>query len=74
MGTERQAVTESSAQDLSKDQRTIASLDKGEALVSSTFTRFAVPIKIPFFPDFVQEEKEKNPQENTDISYPGIGM
>lgn len=46
---ERQAIIESASQDLSADDRTIASLDKGEALVSSTFVAFATPIKIPFF-------------------------
>jgi len=57
MGSERQAVIESSPQDLSNDARNIASLDKGEAIVTSTFTRFAVPIKIPLFKEFVQKSK-----------------
>jgi uncharacterized protein len=60
MGSERQAVIESAAQDLSNDQRTIASLDKGEALLTSTFTRFAVPLKIPFFPDFVKQREAES--------------
>jgi DNA helicase HerA-like ATPase len=47
--TERQAIIESAAQDLSQDNRMIASLDKGEAIVSSNFLSFATPIKIPFF-------------------------
>ncbi len=59
MGAERQAIIESAPQDLSQDTRTIASLDKGEALVTSTFTRFALPIKVPFFNDFVKQEKKK---------------
>ncbi len=59
MGSERQAVIESAAQDLAQDQRTIASLDKGEALVTSTFTKFAVPIKVPLFLEFVRGEKGK---------------
>ena len=54
MGQERQAVIESAAQDLSKDDRTIASLDKGEALVTSTFTRFATPIYVPLFKDIIK--------------------
>ncbi len=54
MSSERQAVIESSPQDLSADNRTIASLDKGEALVTSTFTKFAVPIKIPLFTEFMR--------------------
>lgn len=47
MKLERQALIESASQDLSTYDRTIASLDKGEALISSQFTRFAIPIKIP---------------------------
>ena len=34
---------------MSKDDRAIASLDKGEAIVTSNFLKFAVPIKIPLF-------------------------
>jgi DNA helicase HerA-like ATPase len=60
MGTERQAVIESSAQDLSQDSRNIAALDKGEALVSSVFTKFAVPIKIPLFKEFAAKAKKND--------------
>ncbi len=49
MKPERQALIESAAQDLSDDDRTIASLDKGEAIITSTFVKFATPIKIPLF-------------------------
>ena len=49
MVTERHAIINSAAQDLSDDDRTIASLDKGEAIVTSIFTKFAVPIQIPLF-------------------------
>jgi hypothetical protein len=59
MNSERQAVIESSPQDLSQDNRNIAALDKGEAIVTSTFTRFALPVKIPFFTDFVKSQKPK---------------
>ncbi len=43
---ERQAIIESAAQDLSSDERMIASLDKGEAIVTSNFLPFAMPVKI----------------------------
>ncbi len=43
---ERQAIIESAAQDLSSDDRMIASLDKGEAIVTSNFLSFAMPVKI----------------------------
>jgi len=49
MAPERQAIIDSASQDLSKDDRAIASLDKGEAIVTSNFLKFAVPIKIPLF-------------------------
>lgn len=72
MNSERQAVMESSPQDLSQDNRNIASLDKGEALVTSTFTRFAVPIKVPLFKDFVKKSKEST-KSNVETSYVGFG-
>ncbi len=56
MKSEREAIIGSAAQDLSKDGKNIASLDKGEALVSSIFTKFAVPIKIDLFDDVVERE------------------
>jgi DNA helicase HerA-like ATPase len=65
MSVERHSIMQSAAQDLSQDDRNIASLDKGEAIVSSVFTRFAVPIQIPKFEDYVaghradQGKKEK---------------
>jgi len=65
MVAERRAVMESSAQDLSDDDRTIASLDKGEAIVSSIFTKFAVPIYTPKFEAKVNETKKKS-AENPD--------
>lgn len=68
MGSERQAVIESSPQDLSQDNRNIASLDKGEALVTSVFTKFAVPIKVPLFSEFVKKSKK----EKIDQSFVGF--
>lgn len=60
MKPERTAIIESASQDLSDDDRTIASLDIGEALISSNFSKFAIPVKIPMFDDVV---KEKNKEE-----------
>ena len=59
MKPERQAIIESSAQDLSEDDRNIASLDKGEAIISSNFAKFATPIKIPFFDEIVKSQKKE---------------
>ena len=63
MAPERQAIIDSASQDLSKDDRTIASLDKGEAIVTSNFLKFAVPIKIPLF------DTQYNSQNRTIKSY-----
>jgi len=54
MSPERHALIDSSAQDLSDDDRNIASLDRGEAIVSSIFTKFAIPLKIPLFEDYLE--------------------
>jgi DNA helicase HerA-like ATPase len=71
MTNERTAVIESASQDLTKDSRTIASLDKGDAIISSTFLKFAVPVKIPKFHNFVtrirSEYNQKNAKKNIDI-------
>ncbi len=60
MKAERQAMIESASQDLSTDDRAIASLDKGEAIVTSTFVPFALPIIIPFFDEFSSAAKPKS--------------
>lgn len=74
MGAERNAVIESAAQDLSDDARTIASLDKGEAIVTSIFTKFAVPLSIPFYPEFVKKQREIE-EKNQGAVNPGfMGM
>ena len=39
--------------------KNIASLDKGEAIVTSIFVPFAMPIKIPLFEDIVKEKGVK---------------
>jgi len=70
MNTERRAIIDSASQDLSADDRNIASLDKGEAIVSSNFARFALPIKVPFFDDEVKKELSGS---KTKKSFSGIG-
>ena len=62
MKPERQAIIESASQDLSDDDRTIASLDIGEALITSNFARFVTPISIPNFEDVVKKTL-KNKEE-----------
>jgi uncharacterized protein len=56
MVQERQAIIDSASQDLSTDSRNIASLDKGECIVSSNFAKFAIPIKVPLFDDFAKKD------------------
>jgi len=56
------------SQDLSSDDRNIASLDKGEAIISPNFTKFAFPIKIPLFEDTIRE----NLQELSDRKVGGV--
>jgi DNA helicase HerA-like ATPase len=63
MATERRAVMESACQDLSSDDQAISSLDIGEAIVSSTFTKFAVPVHFPKFEDIVETETRKKEPE-----------
>lgn len=65
MSVERRSIIDSASQDLSDDDRIIASLDKGEAIVSSIFTKFAIPIKIPFFNDLIEKAKKNNSDNNS---------
>lgn len=56
MNVERKAIIESAAQDLSADSHNIASLNPGEAIISSVFAPFAVPIRVPLFDDLVPKK------------------
>ncbi len=67
MGPERDALINSAAQDLSKDSQNIASLDKGEAIITSNFTKFAIPIKIPLFEQMVKQDLENKKNDNKNI-------
>ncbi|MBI4149925.1 ATP-binding protein [Candidatus Woesearchaeota archaeon] len=72
MAPERQAIIESASQDLSTDNRNIASLDRGEAIISSNFVPFAIPIKVPRFEDLVKLKKLDN-LANVKRTFQGIG-
>ncbi|MEM3126709.1 MAG: ATP-binding protein, partial [Candidatus Woesearchaeota archaeon] len=63
MAPERNAIIDSASQDLSKDDRAIASLDKGEAIITSNFARFAMPIKIPLFENIAKRNATKQPKK-----------
>lgn len=68
MVQERQAIIDSASQDLSTDSRNIASLDRGECIISSNFAKFALPIRVPLFSEFAKKDvqlrlKEKRSTE-----------
>jgi len=72
MAPERRAIIDSAAQDLAEDDRNIASLDKGEAIVSSIFTKFAVPIQIPLFEEFIKSAKPEQAKTSAEkVEYVG---
>ncbi len=74
MLNERQAIIESASQDLSSDSRNIAALDKGECIVSSNFSKFAIPIKIPFFDERVKSVVSEKRAENSKVKSGFIGL
>jgi len=67
MKQEREAIIASASQDLSEDDKNIASLDKGEAIITSIFVPFAMPIKIPLFEDIVKKKISETKPEKTKV-------
>ena len=65
LSSERAAIIQSASQDISSNDQNIASLDKGEAIISSNFTKFAIPIKIPLFEDHIKKYNQTKPKEKT---------
>ncbi len=64
LGSERAAIISSASQDLTADDQNIASLDKGEAIISSNFTKFAIPIQSPFFDTYIQRfQTSRKPEQ-----------
>ncbi len=63
MKPERTAIIESASQDLSSDDRAIASLDRGEAIVTTNFSRFAIPVKFPSFEEHALKDKSEKIQK-----------
>ncbi len=58
MRQEREALIASAAQDLTDDSKAIAGLDKGEAVISSVYTKFAIPVQFPKFEDLVAADQK----------------
>jgi len=56
--TETDTLIGSSSQDLSSEQHNISSLDIREAIITSIFTKFAVPVKIPYFDEFIKRSAD----------------
>ena len=67
LSSERAAIIQSASQDISSDDQNIASLDKGEAIISSNFTKFAIPIKIPLFEDYIKKYNQTKPKEKATV-------
>ena len=63
MVNERRIMMQNSSQDLSEDDRNIASLNKGEAIISSIFSKFAIPVNIPLFEEMVKEYSKDKPKK-----------
>jgi hypothetical protein len=64
LALERKRLMESASQDLTAYDQLIAGLDKGEAIISSIFSKFPVPIQVPLFEDVAKEAaQEKKAQQ-----------
>ncbi|MFW6378599.1 MAG: helicase HerA domain-containing protein [Nanoarchaeota archaeon] len=70
MSQERTAIIDSASHDLSRDNRTIASLSKGEAIISSNFSPLALPASIPFFDAEIMRmhKKQEDTSENDRVT------
>ncbi|MFP4117851.1 MAG: ATP-binding protein [Candidatus Woesearchaeota archaeon] len=69
MSNERQSIIDSAAQDLSSDSRAIASLDKGEAIITSNFSRFAIPVKFPLFKRIIEQTQNKHMKKKLEAGH-----
>ncbi len=68
MKPERDAIIDSASQDLSTESRTIASLDRGEAIITSNFIQCALPVKVPLFEDVIAGTRK----EKVERSFAGV--
>ena len=72
---EREAIIESAHHDLSYDSEVIASLDIGEGIISSIFSEFPIPIKIPLFGDYCKKHMaaitQSGPDDDSEIVFTG---
>ncbi|MCX8203068.1 MAG: ATPase, partial [Nitrososphaeria archaeon] len=63
MALERKAIAESAAQDLADFDRIIAGLEVGEAIVSSIFSKFPVPVKVPRFEELAARDRKAGKEQ-----------
>ncbi len=56
---DRQAIINSSAQEISDESTEIQMLDTGEALITSPFIKFPLPVKVHYFNKIIKKEKSK---------------
>ncbi len=73
---DRQAVIDSSAQDISDESAEIQMLDRGEAIITSPFIDFPMPLKIYLFDDLVKHHapKKKSYADKSKNSELNIGI
>jgi hypothetical protein len=62
--SDRNAVIESSSQNISDESVEIQMLDKGEAIITSPFIDFPLPVKIFLFDDVIRLDAAKNSTKN----------
>jgi hypothetical protein len=65
LALERKRLIESASQDLTAYDQLIAGLDKGEAIISSIFSKFPVPIQVPLFEDVARETGQERKAQQT---------
>jgi len=57
--SDRQAIINSSAQDISDESIEIQMLDKGEALITSPFIKFPLPVKVYLFDELIKNKSKE---------------
>lgn len=72
MQPERESLIQSAAHDLADYSRAIASLDKGEAIITSNFGAFPLPVKIPLFADVVKDHQNAHGAKKYAPSFSGV--
>ena len=72
MQPERESLIQSAAHDLTDYSKAIASLDKGEAIITSNFSVFPIPVKIPLFADVIKAKQNTSNAKKYASQFSGI--